>query len=235
MLTIEKLSCGYGPLTVVHEIDMIVKEGTIHALIGANGAGKTTALMTIAGHVEVKSGSIRMGAERLDQLPTKERVQRGVALVPEGRRLFPDLTVRENLEVGGYSRPKARIPQNLDRVLSLFPRLAERLGQQSGSLSGGEQQMLAIGRGLMAEPKLLLLDELSLGLMPRMVEDCYAALQQLRSEGITLLLVEQNTRQALAVADEVCVLESGSVAWRGTAEQARQDTGIIEAYIGLRR
>ena len=235
MLTIEKLSCGYGPLTVVHEIDMIVKEGTIHALIGANGAGKTTVLMTIAGHVEVKSGSIWMGAERLDQVPTKERVQRGVALVPEGRRLFPDLTVRENLEVGGYSRPKARIPQNLDRVLSLFPRLAERLGQQSGSLSGGEQQMLAIGRGLMAEPKLLLLDELSLGLMPRMVEDCYAALQQLRSEGITLLLVEQNTRQALAVADEVCVLESGSVAWRGTAEQARQDTGIIEAYIGLRR
>ena len=138
MLTIEKLSCGYGPLTVVHEIDMIVKEGTIHALIGANGAGKTTALMTIAGHVEVKSGSIRMGVERLDQVPTKERVQRGVALVPEGRRLFPDLTVRENLEVGGYSRPKARIPQNLDRVLSLFPRLAERLGQQSGSLSGGE-------------------------------------------------------------------------------------------------
>jgi branched-chain amino acid transport system ATP-binding protein len=191
--------------------------------------------MTIAGHVEVKSGSIWMGAERLAQVPTKERVQRGVALVPEGRRLFPDLTVRENLEVGGYSRPKARIPQNLDRVLSLFPRLAERLGQQSGSLSGGEQQMLAIGRGLMAEPKLLLLDELSLGLMPRMVEDCYAALQQLRSEGITLLLVEQNTRQALAVADEVCVLESGSVAWRGTAEQARQDTGIIEAYIGLRR
>ena len=176
-----------------------------------------------------------MGAEQLDQVPTRERVQRGVALVPEGRRLFSDLTVRENLEVGGYSHPKDRVPQNLERVLSLFPRLGERLGQQSGSLSGGEQQMLAIGRALMAEPKLLLLDELSLGLMPRMVEDCYTALQQLRSTGMTMLLVEQNTRQALAVSDEVCVLESGTVAWRGTAEQARQDSGIIEAYIGLRR
>jgi len=155
--------------------------------------------------------------------------------VPEGRRLFSELTVRENLEIGGYSHPKTRIQQNLDLVLSLFPRLGERLGQESVSLSGGEQQMLAIGRALMAEPKLLLLDELSLGLMPRMVEDCYIALNQLQREGMTILLVEQNTRQALAVADDVCVLESGAVAWRGTAEQARQDSGIIEAYIGLRR
>ena len=171
----------------------------------------------------------------MDEVATKERVRQGIALVAEGRRLFSDLTVLENLEVGGYSRPKTRLLQNLDRVMSLFPRLGERLGQQSGSLSGGEQQMLAIGRALMAEPKLLLMDELSLGLMPRMVEDCYAALQQLRSEGMTMLLVEQNTRQALDAADEVCVLESGNLTWQGTAKQARQDAGLLEAYIGLRR
>tara|TARA_B110000196_G_scaffold90367_1_gene78215 strand:+ start:4169 stop:4876 length:708 start_codon:yes stop_codon:yes gene_type:complete len=235
MLKIEKLSCGYGPLIVVHELDLIVREGSIHALVGANGAGKTTSLMTIAGHVPVLSGSIRIGTERMDLVPTKERVHKGIALVPEGRRLFSDLTVRENLEVGGYSQPKANIPHSLERVLSLFPRLGVRLKQESSSLSGGEQQMLAIGRALMTEPKLLLLDELSLGLMLRMVDDCYITLQRLHREGMTILLVEQNTQKALAVADEVSVLESGTVAWQGTAEEARQDSSIIEAYIGLRR
>ena len=179
MLKIEQLTCGYGPLTVVHKLDLMVEKGRIHALVGANGAGKNTTLMTIAGHLPVQSGSILMGTERLDQVPTKKRIQRGIALVPEGRRLFSELTVRENLEVGGYSHPKTRVSQNLDLVISLFPRLGERLGQESDSLSGGEQQMLAIGRALMAEPKLLLLDELSLGLMLRMVEDCYIALNQL--------------------------------------------------------
>ena len=235
MLKIEKLSCGYGSLTVVHELDLTVREGSIHALVGANGAGKSTPLMTIAGHVQGKSGSSRISSGRLDRVPTKERVRLGVALVPEGRRLFSDLTVRDNLEVGGYSQSKENISHNLERVLTMFPRLGERLKQESGLLSGGEQQMLAIGRALMAEPKLLLLDELSLGLMPRMVEDCYNALHLLQSEGMTILLVEQNTSQALAVADDVCVLESGTVAWSGTAEQARQDSGIIDAYIGLRR
>ena len=235
MLKIEKLSCGYGSLTVVHELDLTVREGSIHALVGANGAGKSTTLMTIAGHVQVKSGSIWISSGRLDRVPTKERVRLGVALVPEGRRLFSDLTVRDNLEVGGYSQSKENFSHNLERVLTMFPRLGERLKQESGLLSGGEQQMLAIGRALMAEPKLLLLDELSLGLMPRMVEDCYNALHRLQSEGMTILLVEQNTSQALAVADDVCVLESGTVAWSGTAEQARQDSGIIDAYIGLRR
>ena len=166
MLKIEKLSCGYGSLTVVHELDLTVREGSIHALVGANGAGKSTTLMTIAGHVQVKSGSIRISSGRLDRVPTKERVRLGVALVPEGRRLFSDLTVRDNLEVGGYSQSKGNISHNLERVLTMFPRLGERLKQESGLLSGGEQQMLAIGRALMAEPKLLLLDELSLGLMP---------------------------------------------------------------------
>ena len=235
MLKIEKLTCGYGPLSVVHKLDLIVEKGSIHALIGANGAGKTTTLMTIAGHLPVQSGNIIMENDLINCVPTKKRVQKGIAIVPEGRRLFSDLTVRENLEVGGYSHPKKNILQNLDQILSLFPRLGERLGQLSDSLSGGEQQMLAIGRALMAEPKLLLLDELSLGLMPRMVEECYIALDQLKNDGMTILLVEQNTRQALAVADNVCVLESGIVAWSGTAEKAKKDSGIIEAYIGLSR
>jgi len=235
MLKIKKLSCGYGSLTVVHELDLAVREGSIHALVGSNGAGKSTTLMTIAGHLQVKSGSIRISSERLDQVPTKERVRLGVALVPEGRRLFADLSVRDNLEVGGYSQPKENISKNLERVLTMFPRLGDRLKQESGLLSGGEQQMLAIGRALMAEPKLLLLDELSLGLMPRMVEDCYVALKQLQKDGMTILLVEQNTQQALSAADDVTVMESGTVAWRGTAEKARQDTSFIEAYIGLRR
>ena len=235
MLKIAQLSCGYGPLIVVHELDLMVREGSIHALVGANGAGKTTSLMTIAGHIPVQSGSIWLGTERLDIVPTKERVHRGIALVPEGRRLFSDLTVRENLEVGGYTQPKANISHNIERVLSMFPMLVERLKQVSGLLSGGEQQMLAIGRALMTQPKLLLLDELSLGLMPRMVDDCYIALQQLQREGMTILLIEQNTQKALSVADEVCVLESGTVAWKGTAEEARHDSSIIEAYIGLNR
>ena len=235
MLKIEKLTCGYGPLNVVHKLNLIVQKGCIHALIGANGAGKTTTLMTIAGHLPVQSGSIIMENDLINRVPTKKRVQKGIALVPEGRRLFSDLTVRENLEVGGYSQPKKNTLQNLDQILSLFPRLAERLGQLSETLSGGEQQMLAIGRALMAEPKLLLLDELSLGLMPRMIEECYIALDQLKDDGMTILLVEQNTRQALTVADNVCVLESGKVSWSGTAEQAKKDSGIIEAYIGLSR
>ena len=235
MLKIEKLSCGYGSLTVVHELDLTVREGSIHALVGANGAGKSTTLMTIAGHVKVKSGSIHTGSRLLNLVPTKERVRIGVALVPEGRRLFYDLTVKDNLEVGSYSQPKENFLHNLERVLTIFPRLGERLKQESGLLSGGEQQMLAIGRALMAEPKLLLLDELSLGLMPRMVEECYNALKLLQNDGMTILLVEQNTSQALAVADDVCVLESGIVAWSGTAEKARQDSRIIDAYIGLRR
>ena len=235
MLKIEKLSSGYGSLTVLHELDLTVHEAKIHALVGANGAGKSTTLMTIAGHLQAKSGSIRIGSERLDQVPTKDRVRMGVALVPEGRRLFSDLTVRDNLQVGGYSQSKEKITHNLEKVLRLFPRLGERLNQESGLLSGGEQQMLAIGRALMAEPRLLLLDELSLGLMPKMVEDCYNALRQLQSEGMTILLVEQNTSLVLEVADDVCVFESGKIAWTGTTEQARQDSGIIDAYIGLRR
>ena len=146
MLKIEKLSSGYGSLTVLHELDLTVREAKIHALVGANGAGKSTTLMTIAGHLQAKSGSIQIGSERLDQVPTKDRVRMGVALVPEGRRLFSDLTVRDNLRVGGYSQSKEKITHNLEKVLRLFPSLGERLNQESGLLSGGEQQMLAIGR-----------------------------------------------------------------------------------------
>jgi len=159
----------------------------------------------------------------------------GIALVPEGRRLFPDLTVAENLTIGGYSRPRSDEARNRDKVIDLFPRLGERLAQQAGTLSGGEQQMLAMGRGLMAQPRFLMVDEVSLGLMPKAVDVCYEAIRRLKADGITVLLVEQNTTRALDVADRVCVLESGHAVWQGGAEEARRDTSMIDAYMGLTR
>ena len=157
-----------------------------------------------------------------------------IAIAPEGRRLFPDLTVRENLTVGGYIHDRAAETRNADRVLTLFPRLAERLNQLAGSMSGGEQQMLAVGRALMAEPRLLMVDEVSLGLMPSIVDVCYDAIAALKKDGMTILLVEQSTQRALDVADDVCVLESGQAVWRGTAEAARGDPALIDAYLGLK-
>ena len=159
---------------------------------------------------------------------------RGLAVAPEGRRLFTDLTVRENLTMGGYARSRRVEKHNVDRVLALFPRLGERIGQLAGSLSGGEQQMLAIGRALMAEPRFLMIDEVSLGLMPAMVDICYGAIAALKQEGLTLLLVEQSTQRALDVADDVCVLESGRAVWQGTAQEAREDSSLVDAYLGLK-
>ena len=233
MLRLEAVTCGYGPLVAVHALTLEVPEGGIFALIGANGAGKSSTIMAIAGHVAVSGGSVNFGGRDITGLSARARVGAGIALVPEGRRLFPDLSVEENLVVGGYSRPKARFAQNRDRVLALFPRLAERLGQQAGSLSGGEQQMLAIGRALMAEPKFLMIDEVSLGLMPKNVEICYQAIARLSAEGLTILLVEQNTAKALEIVDRVCVLESGREVWQGTAAEARHDPEMIDLYLGL--
>jgi len=233
VLRLDGLTCGYGPLVAVHQLTLEVPEGGIFALIGANGAGKSSTIMAIAGHVAVSSGSVSFGGRDITGLSARARVGAGIALVPEGRRLFPDLSVEENLVVGGYSRPKAHFAQNRDRVLALFPRLAERLGQQAGSLSGGEQQMLAIGRALMAEPKFLMIDEVSLGLMPKNVEICYQAIARLSAEGLTILLVEQNTAKALEIVDRVCVLESGREVWQGTAAEARHDPEMIDLYLGL--
>ena len=235
MLRLEGLVCGYGSMEVVKGLTLEVPEGSVFALVGANGAGKTTTIMAIAGHVAISAGRIRFGGADLTTAPALDRVAAGVALVPEGRRLFTDLSVEENLIAGSYALPASRFAGNRDRVFALFPRLADRRGQMAGSLSGGEQQMLAIGRALMAEPKLLLIDELSLGLMPKIVDLCFEVIAKLRAEGLAVLLVEQSTERALAAADRVCVLESGEPVWQGGGEQARNDPGLIDAYLGLER
>ncbi len=233
MLKLENLKCGYGAFTAVHGLSLEIPQGEIFALVGANGAGKTSTIMTIAGQVELQGGSISFDGRDISQMPARERVTAGIALAPEGRRLFADMSVEENLTMGGYSRPRTAEAKTREMVLETFPRLKERLQQRSGSLSGGEQQMLAIGRALMAGPKFLMIDEVSLGLMPKIVDVCYDAIEKLKARGITILLVEQNTQRALAVADQVCVLESGRSVWMGSATEARDDPALIEAYLGL--
>jgi branched-chain amino acid transport system ATP-binding protein len=233
MLRLEGLGCGYGRMRAVSDLSLEVAAGSVFALVGANGAGKTSTLMAVAGHVEIQAGRVLLDGQDLRHRPATARVAAGIALVPEGRRLFADLTVAENLVVGGYSRPAQRYAGNRDFVLGLFPRLAERLGQRAGSLSGGEQQMVAIARALMAEPRLLLVDELSLGLMPKMVDACYAAIAALKERGMTVLLVEQSTDRALSIADRVCVLESGRAVYQGDAAEARADPALIDVYLGL--
>ena len=235
MLRLEGLSCGYGAMRAVHGLDLEVAEGRITALLGANGAGKSSAIMCIAGHVEVFEGRVWYKNRDITRTSPMARVKDGLAVAPEGRRLFPSLTVKENLIVGGYSRPKENTKANIDRVLSLFPRLAERLDQEAGSLSGGEQQMLSIGRAMMSEPALLMVDELSLGLMPKIIDSCYEAVAELKKNGLTILLVEQSTQRALEVADQVCVLESGRQVWKGSVAEARQDSEMIDVLLGLGR
>ena len=233
MLELQKLSCGYGPFNAVHELSLVLRPGTITALLGANGAGKSSTLMCIAGHGELQAGRILFGGEDISALPATQRVRAGIAISPEGRRLFKDLSVEDNLRVGGMVHPVSCYAQDRERVLTLFPRLGERLTSLAGNLSGGEQQMLAIGRALMTRPKLIMIDELSLGLMPKVIDQCYQALRLLRSEGMTVLLVEQNTERALAAADDVCVLESGATVWRGSAQDARNDPSLAAAFLGL--
>ncbi len=234
MLRLENLSCGYGPFRAVHDLNLDVEEGSVFALVGANGAGKSSTLMAIAGHVEIHGGRIELDGRDITSMPIRDRVRAGIALAPEGRKLFPDLSVEENLIVGGYTRTRAETESTKTKVFDLFPRIAERRKQAAGSLSGGEQQMVAIGRALMAEPKLLMVDEVSLGLMPKMVDICYHAIARLKGEGMTVLLVEQSTQRALEISDHACVLESGRAVWQGEAAEARSDPGLIEAYLGMR-
>jgi branched-chain amino acid transport system ATP-binding protein len=234
MLRLESLSCGYGEMTAVQGLTINIPDGEITTLLGANGAGKSSTIMCIAGHVAVMRGSIIYEEKDITRATPMARVEAGIAVVPEGRRLFPSLTVRENLIVGGYSQPRGKTREGIDRVLALFPWLGERLGQLAGSLSGGEQQMLSIGRAMMSKPELLLIDELSLGLMPKIIDICYEAITELKRNGLTILLVEQSTQRALEVADRVCVLESGKAVWKGTVEKARDNAGLIDALLGLR-
>ena len=233
MLKLESLSCGYGAVEAVRDVSLDVPAGSIFALLGPNGAGKTSTIMAVMGHVDIHGGRILIEGKDITRRRAVDRVRLGVALVPEGRQLFSDLTIDENLTVGGYARPSASDAAKRERVFGYFPRLAERRGQLAGSLSGGEQQMLALGRALMAEPRLLLVDELSLGLMPKMVDLCLDALTQLKREGLTVVLVEQNTARALDVADKVCVMSSGVQVYQGTAAEARAAGSMFATFLGM--
>ncbi|HTR86682.1 MAG TPA: ABC transporter ATP-binding protein [Reyranella sp.] len=233
LLELQNFSCGYGEMVAASGLSFAIEPGQILALLGPNGAGKTSTILAIMGHVQIKAGTLSVDGRDATRLPALKRTELGLALVPEGRRLFSDLTVAENLTVGGYSRSRADEKRNLAHVLDLFPRLGERRAQLAASLSGGEQQMLAIGRALMSSPKLLLVDELSLGLMPKMVDLCLDALKRLNKEGLAILLVEQNTARALDVADQVCVLASGRSVFTGPAETARRDVDLLHSYTGV--
>jgi branched-chain amino acid transport system ATP-binding protein len=234
MLAVEGLSAAYGAVTALWDVTFDVGKGEVVALVGANGAGKTTTLKALSGLVRARAGTIRLDGERLDALAPAAIVARGLIHVPEGRKLFPEMTVRDNLLLGAYS-PAAR-PQQAERlaqVFETFPRLRERARQLAGTLSGGEQQMVAIGRGLMAGPRILMMDEPSLGLAPIMVEEMFGVIEAIHRAGVTVLLVEQNTEHALAIADRGYVLESGRVVLAGTGAALLADARVREAYLGL--
>ena len=234
ILEIHDLVVSYGGIEAVKGIDLTVEQGKIVTLIGSNGAGKSTTLKTIAGLVKPKSGSILFNGEPLLGKSTDQIVSRGVTLVPEGRRVFPNLTVEENLRIGAYLR-KESIRDDLDRVYALFPRLKEREWQMAGTLSGGEQQMLAVGRALMSRPKVLMMDEPSLGLAPLIVKDIFSIIRRVNQDGITVLLIEQNANAALRIADYGYVLETGTIALSGTGEELLRNESVREAYLGKKK
>jgi branched-chain amino acid transport system ATP-binding protein len=233
LLEVKNLSVSYGAIRAIHDVSFHVDEGEVVTLIGANGAGKSTTLQTISGLLPVDSGDILYDGESLVGIEASRIVRKGVIHVPEGRRIFSPLTVRENLEMGAFSRSdRIEIEQSMEYAFRLFPRLKERLEQTGGTLSGGEQQMLAVARALMAKPKLLLMDEPSMGLAPILVEEIFDIIQEIRQEGVTILLVEQNAHMALSVADRGYVLETGAVELEGTAEELAANPRVREAYLG---
>lgn len=231
MLKISNLQVAYGGIEAVKGIDLEVPEGKVVTLIGANGAGKSTTLRTIVNLVKAKSGSITLHGKELLGLDTAKIVKQGIILVPEGRHVFPDLTVYENLKIGAYLR-KDDLEPDIKHIYSLFPRLEERSWQQAGTLSGGEQQMLAVGRAMMSKPKLLMMDEPSLGLAPLVVQGIFDIIKTLNDEGITILLIEQNARMALKIADYAYVLETGRITHEGSGKELLADERIKEAYLG---
>jgi branched-chain amino acid transport system ATP-binding protein len=233
MLEVTGLTCGYGDITAVDDLSFTVEKGEIFGLIGANGAGKTSTILALAGLIPVRAGTVRIDGDDITHTPTHTRTDHGLALVPEGRHVFADLTVDENLTVGGTRLDTRTLETNRARIFDIFPRLAERRRQLAGSLSGGEQQMLAIGRAVMADPAVLLVDELSLGLMPIAVDECYRVLRALQADGLAILLVEQSTERVLDAAARLAVLESGRLAWTGTGAQAAANSAIVDAYLGL--
>lgn len=232
MLEVTNLTAGYGDVVAIRNFSFSVKQGEILALLGANGAGKSSTLMTLMGLVKQKTGTIVVDGDDITNLPSEKRIHHRIAIVPEGRRIFPDLTVLENLIIGGHTISKSRLDQGIEIVFGYFQRLKERSGQLAGSLSGGEQQMLALARALISQPKLLLVDELSLGLMPKIVDECYVVLEQLNQSGTAIILVEQNTERALAVAGKVCILEAGNLAFSGSVADAQKDSKVLNSYLG---
>ncbi|MFO1363451.1 MAG: ABC transporter ATP-binding protein [Burkholderiales bacterium] len=233
MLAVDGLHAGYGALRILRGLDMRIERGEIVAVLGANGVGKTTLNNTLCGLIRPTGGAITWLGEPIAGARPERIVASGLIQVPEGRRIFPNLTVRENLELGSYRRARRNRDRNLERVLIWFPRLGERLRQQAGTLSGGEQQMLATGRGLMGEPQLLILDEPSLGLSPRMVDEMFGLIRRINAEGVTIVLVEQNVVQSLGIAHRAYVLENGVFALSGPAAQLVADPRLKQAYLGL--
>ena len=234
MLRIDRLQVSYGGIQAVKDISLEVPEGKIVTLIGANGAGKSTTLRAIAGLVPVKAGRIHLQAEDITGLSPDRIVSKGVTLVPEGRRVFPDLTVLENLKVGAYLR-KDSLEGDIQWVYDLFPRLKERSWQAAGTLSGGEQQMLAVGRALMSRPKIMMMDEPSLGRAPLVVQGIFDIIREINRQGVTILLIEQNANMALKVADQAYVMETGVITRTGTGQELLNDESIKEAYLGKKR
>lgn len=234
LLEINDLCVKYGAIPAVKQVNLRLYQGEIVALIGTNGSGKTTVLRTISGIVRASQGQIRFEGSEITKLEPHRIVQRGISHVPEGRGVFADLTVLENLKMGAYIRKdKAAIRQDIEQMFSLFPRLAERKNQLAGTMSGGEQQMLAIARALMARPKLLLLDEPSMGLAPLIVKEIFRAIRSVNREGVSVLLVEQNTKMALAAANRGYVMETGSIVVQGDAEELKNNAVVKTVYLGM--
>ena len=232
LLKVEGINVYYGAIHAIKDISFQVNQGEIVTLIGANGAGKTTTLQTVSGLLRSKTGSILFDGQDINTVSADKLVGRGLAQVPEGRRVFLQMSVEENLEMGAYTQPPAGVPRDLEMVYDLFPRLKERRSQVAGTLSGGEQQMLAMGRALMSHPKLLMLDEPSMGLAPILVEQIFDIIQDLNRKGSTILLVEQNAQMALSIAHRGYVLETGKIVATGTGAQLLEDEAVKKAYLG---
>ncbi len=233
LLSVQGLRAGYGETEVLRGVDLSVEAGEIVAVLGSNGVGKSTLNRTLSGVVTARAGAVQFDGVSIERERPPAIVARGLIHVPEGRRIFPNMTVSENLDLGSYRRAAEHRAQNRNRVYGIFPRLRERAGQYAGTLSGGEQQMLAIGRGLMAEPKLLILDEPSLGLSPLLVEELFALVTRIRADGVAILLVEQNVVQSLDVADRAYILAEGSFVMSGSAATIAADPELKRAYLGL--
>jgi branched-chain amino acid transport system ATP-binding protein len=232
MLELRDVTVAYGRIDALKGVSFSVKPGEIVALIGANGAGKSTTLMSISGVIALRNGAIFYNGARISGRPVHEIVRLGISQVPEGRRIFPRMTVRENLEMGAFSRSKKELAKDMRRIFDMFPALAERGRQFGGTLSGGEQQMLAIGRALMSRPSLMLLDEPSLGLAPIIVSRIFKIIREINEQGTTVLLVEQNAKAALRLAHRAYVMETGKIVMQGDASQLERDPGIKKAYLG---